>query len=36
LVIKRFFPDSVFDRREAMEFISLHLEDEPRAVPRER
>jgi len=35
LVVKRFFPDSVFDRREAMEFISLHLEDEPRRVPRE-
>ena len=28
LLIKRFFPDSVFDRREAMEFISLHLEDQ--------
>ncbi len=36
LIVKRFFPDSVFDRREAMEFISLHLEDEPRAAPRER
>jgi len=28
LLIKRFFPDSVFDRRETMEFISLHLEDQ--------
>ena len=35
LIVKRFFPDSVFDRREAMEFISLHLEDDPRRVPRE-
>ena len=30
LVIKRVFPDSVFNRREAAEFISLHLEDEGR------
>jgi hypothetical protein len=36
LVVKRLFPDSVFDRRETMEFISLHLEDDPRRVPRER
>jgi hypothetical protein len=36
LIVKRFFPDSVFDRREAMEIISLHLEDEARPVPRER
>ena len=36
LLIKRFFPDSVFDRREAVEFISLHLEEEVRSVPRER
>jgi hypothetical protein len=36
LVVKRFFPDSLFDRREAMEIISLHLEDEGRRVPRER
>src|ERR1700690_1200917 len=36
LLIKRFFPDSVFDRRETMEFISLHLEDEPRPLPPER
>jgi hypothetical protein len=35
-VIKRLFPDSVFDRREAMEIISLHLEDAPRSAPRER
>ena len=36
IVVKRFFPDSVFDRREAMEIISLHLEEDPRRVPRER
>ncbi|MGP0097427.1 MAG: DUF6599 family protein [Terriglobales bacterium] len=36
LLVKRLFPDSVFDRREAVEFISLHLEDEARPVPRER
>ncbi len=36
LLVKRFFPDSIFDRRETMEFISLHLEDEVRPVPRER
>jgi hypothetical protein len=36
IVIKRLFPDSVFDRSEAMEFISLHLEDESRPLPRER
>jgi hypothetical protein len=36
LLIKRLFPDSVFDRRETMEFISLHLEDEPRPAPRRR
>ena len=36
VVVKRFFPDSVFDRREAMEFISLHLEDHPGQAPRER
>jgi len=36
VLVKRFFPDSVFDRREAMEIISLHLEDQPRPVPRER
>lgn len=36
VLVKRFFPDSVFDRREAMEIISLHLEDAPPAAPRER
>jgi hypothetical protein len=36
VLVKRFFPDSVFDRREAMEIISLHLEDEVRGLPRER
>jgi uncharacterized protein DUF6599 len=36
LLVKRLFPDSVFDRRETMEFISLHLEDDARPVPRER
>ncbi len=36
LLVKRIFPDSVFDRREAMEIIALHLEDEPRPAPRER
>jgi hypothetical protein len=36
IIVKRFFPDSVFDRREAMEIISLHLEDAPRRAPRER
>jgi hypothetical protein len=36
VLVKRFFPDSVFDRREAMEIISLHLEDEGRGVPGER
>jgi hypothetical protein len=36
VIVKRIFPDSVFDRREAMEIISLHLEDAPRPAPRER
>lgn len=36
VLVKRFFPDSVFDRRESMEIISLHLEEEVRGVPRER
>jgi hypothetical protein len=36
VLVKRYFPDSVFDRRETMELISLHLEDQPRPVPRER
>jgi hypothetical protein len=35
IVVKRFFPDSVFDRREAMEFISLHLDDHVRRAHRE-
>jgi hypothetical protein len=35
LLIKRLFPDSVFDRREAMEIISLHLEDNARPTRRE-
>jgi hypothetical protein len=36
VIVKRFFPDSVFDRREAMEIISLHLEEDARRVHRER
>jgi hypothetical protein len=36
ILVKRFFPDSVFDRPEAMEFISLHLDDSPRRTPEER
>ena len=36
LLVKRLFPDSIFDRREAAEFISLHLEEDPRSAPRER
>jgi hypothetical protein len=36
LLIKRLFPDSVFDRPEVVEFISLHLEDEARPAPRKR
>jgi hypothetical protein len=36
VLVKRLFPDSVFDRREAMEIISLHLEDDPGRAPRER
>jgi hypothetical protein len=36
VLVKRFFPDSFFDRREAMEIISLHLEDQPRRARRER
>jgi len=35
VLIKRFFPDSVFDRREGTEFISLHLEDEAGGASRE-
>jgi len=34
LLIKRFFPDSVFDRRETIEIISLHLEEHTRPLPR--
>ena len=34
VIVKRIFPDSVFDRREAMEIISLHLEDDARPAPR--
>jgi hypothetical protein len=36
LLIKRLFPDSVFDRPEVVEFISLHLEDEAPPLPRKR
>jgi hypothetical protein len=36
VLVKRLFPDSVFNRPEAVEFISLHLEDDARPVPRER
>jgi len=36
LLVKRLFPDSIFDRRETMEFIALHLEDEPRPAPPKR
>lgn len=30
ILVKRFFPNRVFDRPEQMEFISLHLEDDRR------
>ena len=36
LLIKRLFPDSIFDRREAVEFISLHLEEDSSPTPRKR
>jgi hypothetical protein len=36
VLVKRVFPDSVFDRREAMEIISLHLEDEAAPGPGKR
>jgi hypothetical protein len=36
ILIKRFFPDSVFDRREAVEIIALHLEEGSAPLPRER
>jgi hypothetical protein len=36
LLIKRLFPDSVFDRPEVVEFISLHLEDDAQPLHRKR
>ena len=36
ILIKRYFPDSVFDRREAVEIIALHLEEGSAPLPRER
>jgi hypothetical protein len=36
LAIKRFFPDSIFDRPETVEFIALHLEETPGSRSRER
>lgn len=36
LLIKRLFPDSLFDRPEAVEFISLHLEDDAGPAHPER
>jgi hypothetical protein len=36
ILIKRFFPDSFFDRREAVEIIALHLEEGAAPLPRER
>ena len=36
VLIKRLFPDSVFDRPEVVEFISLHLEDDTPAARRKR
>jgi hypothetical protein len=36
ILIRRLFPHSVFDRSEAVDFISLHLEDEVVRAPRER
>ena len=36
LLIKRLFPDSVFDRPDVVEFISLPLEDEAPPLHRER
>jgi hypothetical protein len=35
ILLKRIFPGRVFDRPEAMEIISLHLEEEVREVVRE-
>jgi hypothetical protein len=36
IMTKRLFPDSIFDRREAVEIISLHLEEGSSSLPRER
>jgi hypothetical protein len=36
ILIRRLFPHSAFDRSEAVDFISLHLEDEAVRAPRER
>jgi hypothetical protein len=36
LMMKRLFPDKVFDRREDIEIISLHLEEVVRITPEER
>ena len=36
ILIKRFFPDRVFDRREEMEFISLHLSERLNEPPTSR
>jgi hypothetical protein len=36
VMVKKLFPDSVFDRPEAVEFISLHLEDAPESSSRKR
>jgi hypothetical protein len=36
IMSKRFFPDSVFDSPEAVEIISLHLEEGSPSLPRER
>ena len=36
ILIRRLFPHSIFDRSEAVDFISLHLEDEGAPLPPER
>src|SRR6267378_2133097 len=36
VLVKRLFPDSVFDRPAVVEFISLHLEDEAPPLSRKR
>jgi hypothetical protein len=36
ILLRRLFPDTIFDRRQAAEFISLHLEDEAQPLPPER